>query len=1234
MADRYWVGGTANWDGTAGTKWAETSGGAGGQSVPTSADDVFFSTASSGTVTIAAGNTGAKSINCTGFTGTITGSAAIAVSGNITLSAGMTYTHSGTVSINLDSTLITSGKTFSPLTINGFGCTVTLGDSLISSGAIILTLGAFNAVTYNVTASSFSSTSTNLRTLDLGTGLWSLTGTGTVWDIATTNLNYNKNTANIILTNTTTTARTFSGGSLPYNRLTIGGTTGTSTLTITGNNYFADLASTKTVAHTIALGTTIQTFGKWSVTGTSGNVVSLTGTGTSHVLAGAATSGINFLSMGSIGFAATSPGEFYAGANSTGTAAAPVFRTAPPAARTLYWVGGTGNWSSTARWSLSSGGGGGQAIPTSLDDVIFNSASNATAYTATLDVVARCKSITMAGPASGNVTLAGTLNLNIHNQATFPATGLTRTLTGGIVLSGTGSGKVFTSNGISFNGVTVSGEGSSWSLGSALASSVTLNYGSFSTANYNITGELISTASISLLANGSISLGSSTITLAGFVRPINFGNATTIVNNIILANHLNFNAGTSSINCTFAASNNFSFDGNGKTFNNVALTHAGPSRSHTITGANTFNNLTLTVSATVGPHRLIFNSNQTINGTFACSGTSAIIRSFLSSNTIGTPITITVATMTANNCDFRDITVSGAASPISPTGAGNCGGNTNITFPAAKNVYWNLSGAQNWSATGWATTSTGTPAVDNFPLAQDTAVFTNAGSVTGTITINDAFNIGTLDMSDRSSAMTLATGTITPFIYGNWINGSGITLSGTGEITFAGRGTQQITSSGKTFTQSIVIEKIASSVMLMDAFRTNFNFTLTAGTLNLNGFTATLTQFSSSNSNSRSLRGPGNINISYAPTSGLMWNTATSTNFSATGNIVVNTTLAFMDSDGTITTGTLSQFSSISFVINGSTSQFAFTRISNGSCFKDLSIINNGQADPSIAAGNNITVFGNLSFSGPSFSSQLLCNINLASTSGTKTITTNGLTVRTPLIFNGVGGTWQLLDNLTMISTAVTTLTNGTVDLNGKVFNVGTRLTTATGTKNITFNGGTLLCPIASTTAFNNATPTGFTTTAGTGVGKISMSAATAKTFVGGGSTYNCTLENAGAGALTISGSNTFNDITNSVQPTTFTFTSGTTTTVNNFSVAGTIGNIVTINSTSATFTLSKSSGIVGVSSCTISNSTATGGATWRAFTGQNNVNGGNNNGWIFTGDVNIIFGNLVMSGGLTITYS
>ena len=35
MADRYWVGGAAQWDSVVGVKWALTSGGVGGQAVPT-----------------------------------------------------------------------------------------------------------------------------------------------------------------------------------------------------------------------------------------------------------------------------------------------------------------------------------------------------------------------------------------------------------------------------------------------------------------------------------------------------------------------------------------------------------------------------------------------------------------------------------------------------------------------------------------------------------------------------------------------------------------------------------------------------------------------------------------------------------------------------------------------------------------------------------------------------------------------------------------------------------------------------------------------------------------------------------------------------------------------------------------------------------------------------------------------------------------------------------------------
>ena len=129
------------------------------------------------------------------------------------------------------------------------------------------------------------------------------------------------------------------------------------------------------------------------------------------------------------------------------------------------------------------------------------------------------------------------------------------------------------------------------------------------------------------------------------------------------------------------------------------------------------------------------------------------------------------------------------------------------------------------------------------------------------------------------------------------------------------------------------------------------------------------------------------------------------------------------------------------------------------------------------------------------------------------------------------------------------------------------------------------------------------------------MSSATAKTFSGGGLSYG-TLVQGGAGALTIAGTGaTFSNITNSVQPATVTFTSGQTFYFSNFSLSGTAGNLVTINASTAgsRATISDASGTINVSYCSITDSAATGGATWNSPTASGNVDGGNNTGWNFT---------------------
>jgi hypothetical protein len=564
--------------------------------------------------------------------------------------------------------------------------------------------------------------------------------------------------------------------------------------------------------------------------------------------------------------------------------------------------------------------------------------------------------------------------------------------------------------------------------------------------------------------------------------------------------------------------------------------------------------------------------------------------------------------------DFRDITIAGAASPLSGTRLGDCGGNTNITFVAGTNKYWNLAAGGNWNATAWATSSGGGVADTNYPLPQDTAIIENTGLTAGnTITINGGWNIGTLDASTRTNAMTLASSTTTPTFYGNFTYGSGVTPTGTGIYTFSNRSTKTINSGGKTFTQPVTIDAPGGGIQLVTndlTLGSTLTTTLTQGTLDLNNLTLTTGLFSSNNSNTRTIAfGTGNITCTGA---GTVWNTATAIGLTTTGTQVVNVT-SVGSSAILVQPGSLSETDAISFNFTGGT--YALSNIFGLTSYAVRNLNFTGFAGTLNAIAGGI-VYGNLTISTGMTVASANATLTFRATSGTQLITTNGKTLDFSITFNGIGGTFRLEDAFTMGSTRTMILTNGTLNLNGNTCTVGTRFTTATGTKNLTFNGGTLVCPDPNTTSFNNAAPTNFTTTAGTGTGTISMTAATAKTFVGGGSTYNCTLNQGGAGTLTITGANTFNDITNTnATASQITFPASTTTTVNAFTLSGSSGNLVSIRSSTpgTRFTLSDASGTVSVSFLDIQDSNATGGATWQAFTANGNVDSGNNLGWVFT---------------------
>ena len=892
----YWnLAGAQNWSATA---WAPGSGGSPDiNNFPLAQDTAVFDEAGSvtGTITIdAAWNIGTFDASARTSAMTLTtSSGGPLVHGDWKSGSGLTISNSavriafakrGTQNITCN------GVTFGcPLRFDTITGTVQLADALlIASGReLVLASGTFDALTYNVTIGRYQDSGTGFgsRTLKMGSGTWTLSGTGTVWDGNINSIFY-KGTANIVLSDTSITARTFAGAGFSYNKLTIGGATGTSTLTITGDNTFTELASTKTVAHTISMSSGTQSIGKWSITGTAGNIVTFSGSGGGHSIVGARVSGVDYLAMGTVSFSSTSPGEFYAGANSTG-AGAGVILTAAPAPVTRYWVGGTGTWdaTTTTKWSDSSGGSGGFSVPTSADAVIFDSASNATAYTVTCTATQlRCGSLTMAGPLVGNVTWAGSAPIAIHDDITLPATGLTRTYTGAITLTGSTSGKTLTTNGVTLPvTITVNGVGCEWTLGSALnttTSDIRITNGLFDTASYNVTaGGFISNHGNSV----TYILGSSTIDFGGSGTTINFG--TTETN----AANLTFTANTSQINFT---NNNPGLTGNGKTFYNVAFTSTSAG-TVTINGANSFNNLSFTGITSAGLKIISPTANQTITGTLTLSaGTNATMRHFVRSDTIGTTRTLTCAAVSLTDVDFRDITIAGVAAPATGTRIGDCKGNSGITFTAAANKYWNLAGNNNWSATGWALSSGASPAVNNFPLAQDTCIFESTSPGTGaTTTINQAYNIGTIDMSARTTnTMTLAIGTTAPAIYGNWINGTGITLTGTGTMTFAGRGSQTITSAGKTFTQTFTINTPGGSVTLQDALTLSQSvstvLTLTNGTFDASSYNVSLSGaaggFSSSNSNTRTIAiGSGTWSIGGTST----WTITGSPTITGTGTI-------------------------------------------------------------------------------------------------------------------------------------------------------------------------------------------------------------------------------------------------------------------------------------------------------------------------------------------------------------
>jgi len=738
-------------------------------------------------------------------------------------------------------------------------------------------------------------------------------------------------------------------------------------------------------------------------------------------------------------------------------------------------------------------------------------------------------------------TLGATAACTIYGSYII-SSGMTVTASANTLTFGATSGtKTITASTKTLPPIAINGIGGTFNLGSNLVTSGLLQVlaGTFSTSasNYSITCTQFDSSTTT--NSRSISLNGSTITISG--------TAGITLN----STNLTFNAGTSQITLSNATGTVIGTIGNA-TFYNVSCT--GGAATVTITGANTYNNLSFTNGPTASSVVSI-SATQTINGTLSSVSTSVLTRLQIQSSIAGTQVSISAAAVSLTDVDFKDINAAGAAIPFTGTRLGNLGNNANITF-VSKTVYWGLAAGGNWNAVAWCTSTNAgatlsSPDVNNYPLAQDIATFTNVGlNTSATVTINGNWAIGSIDMSGRTNAMILAIGTTTPSVYGNWTNGTGTSITGTGTVNFVGQGiTQTITPAGIAFTPNITVNSVTGTFKLAAALTLAATgiFTLTSGTLSLNGFNLTTGTFSSNNVNTRSITfGTNNVLLATTTAAALNLDMATITGFSytGTGGFSTNMSVTRTFTVGTTAGGTTTNAPNLYITAGASIptittlSWFGILNFTGSTCIPATATLNlnslnlaTGGTYTAITAnmigtgtitGNSKTLAAVTCTSGTTTLSGTLTSTGAFTINGgtfthpsgailnavTFTLTTgivnlNSGTLPTTTAFNHTLGTLNVNNSTALAATATYTFTAGTINLSASL-TTGIFSSSNANTRSIAFGANNILMQhtTAAQTVLNMAIATGFTYTSsgtfGSGTGCFQSTMSTTRTFVFG----------------------------------------------------------------------------------------------------------------------------------------
>jgi hypothetical protein len=243
------------------------------------------------------------------------------------------------------------------------------------------------------------------------------------------------------------------------------------------------------------------------------------------------------------------------------------------------------------------------------------------------------------------------------------------------------------------------------------------------------------------------------------------------------------------------------------------------------------------------------------------------------------------------------------------------------------------------------------------------------------------------------------------------------------------------------------------------------NLTLTNGTLNLNGFTFTIANLACNNSNVRAINFGTTGKIVLIGSGVRIVDIRTATNFSASGNKLIECTYSSSVGTRTIETGTVTAVNALNISVTAGSDI-----VSMSNSFNDINLTG---FTGTLTSGAR-TVFGNLAIpSGITVSGST--SATTLSGTGTQTITA-GSVLDFPITDSGTG-TVQLGANLTLGSTRRFTHSSGTLDLNG--FNLTTAEFSSSGTsaRTIATSTGSIVVTGNAATNWNLADTTNLTVT-------------------------------------------------------------------------------------------------------------------------------------------------------------